>query len=130
MALALAGAFTGALAASRIPREAFEPIVLVALVLVGGYVVLRPRLGEGTEPALLRAPSPGRSDGRRLRDRPLRRRPRPRHRQASSSSRWSACSATTSCRPAPRPGWRTWRPTSVRCCCSSPAARCSGTSGC
>ncbi|MEV5001256.1 TSUP family transporter [Nocardioides sp. LML1-1-1.1] len=49
MALALAGAFTGALAASRIPREAFEPIVLVALVLVGGYVVLRPRLGEGTE---------------------------------------------------------------------------------
>lgn len=49
MLLALAGAFTGALAASRIPREAFEPIVLVALVLVGGYVVLRPRLGEGTE---------------------------------------------------------------------------------
>lgn len=49
MALALAGAFAGALAASRIPREAFEPIVLVALVLVGGYVVLRPRLGEGTE---------------------------------------------------------------------------------
>lgn len=49
MVLALAGAFAGALAASRIPREAFEPIVLVALVLVGGYVVLRPRLGEGTE---------------------------------------------------------------------------------
>lgn len=49
MVLALAGAFTGALAASRIPREAFEPIVLVALVLVGGYVVLRPRLGEDTE---------------------------------------------------------------------------------
>lgn len=46
MLLALAGAFTGALAASRIPREAFEPIVLVALVVVGGYVVLRPKLGE------------------------------------------------------------------------------------
>lgn len=49
MVLALAGSFTGALAASRIPREAFEPIVLVALVVVGTYVVLRPRLGEGTE---------------------------------------------------------------------------------
>lgn len=49
MVLALAGSFTGALAASRIPRDAFEPIVLVALVVVGAYVVLRPRLGEGTE---------------------------------------------------------------------------------
>ncbi|WP_435771886.1 TSUP family transporter [Nocardioides sp. SYSU DS0651] len=48
MLLALAGAFTGALAASQIPREAFEPIVLVALVVVGAYVVLRPRLGEET----------------------------------------------------------------------------------
>ncbi|WP_408898421.1 TSUP family transporter [Nocardioides sp. R1-1] len=48
MALALAGAFSGALLASRIPREAFEPIVLVALVLVGAYVVLRPQLGEQT----------------------------------------------------------------------------------
>ena len=48
MLLALAGAFTGALAASRIPRQAFEPIVLVALIVVGTYVVLRPRLGEET----------------------------------------------------------------------------------
>lgn len=48
MTLALVGAFTGALAASRIPREAFEPIVLVALVVVGAYVVLRPELGEET----------------------------------------------------------------------------------
>lgn len=48
MLLALAGAFSGALLASHIPREAFEPIVLVALVLVGGYVLLRPRLGEET----------------------------------------------------------------------------------
>lgn len=49
MLLALAGAFTGALAASHIPREAFEPIVLVALVVVGAYVLLRPELGEGAE---------------------------------------------------------------------------------
>lgn len=49
MALALAGAFTGALAASRIPREAFEPIVLAALVVVGAYVLLRPDLGAETE---------------------------------------------------------------------------------
>ncbi|MFC5728851.1 MULTISPECIES: TSUP family transporter [Nocardioides] len=48
MLLALAGAFTGALAASHIPREAFEPIVLVVLVVVGAYVVLRPRIGEET----------------------------------------------------------------------------------
>ncbi|MBM7516122.1 TSUP family transporter [Nocardioides nitrophenolicus] len=48
MGLALVGAFTGALAASRIPREAFEPIVLVALVVVGGYVLVRPELGERT----------------------------------------------------------------------------------
>jgi uncharacterized membrane protein YfcA len=48
MALALGGAFSGALLASRIPRDAFEPIVLVALVAVGGYVLLRPQLGERT----------------------------------------------------------------------------------
>ncbi|MCX6402130.1 MAG: TSUP family transporter [Propionibacteriales bacterium] len=49
MLLALAGSFVGALAASRIPREAFEPIVLVALVGVGAYVLLRPELGEEAE---------------------------------------------------------------------------------
>ncbi|MFJ9316539.1 TSUP family transporter [Pimelobacter simplex] len=48
MLLALGGAFSGALLASHIPREAFEPIVLVALVLVGGYVLLRPQLGDAT----------------------------------------------------------------------------------
>ncbi|TNM37329.1 sulfite exporter TauE/SafE family protein [Nocardioides albidus] len=48
MALALAGAFSGALLASQVPREAFEPIVLVALILVGGYVLVRPELGERT----------------------------------------------------------------------------------
>lgn len=48
MLLALAGAFSGALLASHIPREAFEPIVLVALVVVGTYVIARPELGERT----------------------------------------------------------------------------------
>lgn len=48
MALAFAGSVVGALAASRIPRSAFEPIVLVALIVVGAYVLLRPALGERT----------------------------------------------------------------------------------
>jgi uncharacterized membrane protein YfcA len=48
MALAFVGSLGGALVATQIPREAFEPIVLVALVLVGGYVLLKPRLGEAT----------------------------------------------------------------------------------
>ncbi|WP_193605076.1 TSUP family transporter [Nocardioides dongkuii] len=48
MLLALAGSFCGALVASQVPRSAFEPIVLVALVLVGAYVVLKPDLGSAT----------------------------------------------------------------------------------
>ena len=48
MLLALAGSFAGALVASQIPREAFEPIVLVALVVVGAYVLLKPDVGEAT----------------------------------------------------------------------------------
>ena len=48
MALAFVGSALGALVASQVPREAFEPIVLVALVLVGSYVALRPKLGEST----------------------------------------------------------------------------------
>ncbi|WP_435744312.1 TSUP family transporter [Nocardioides sp. SYSU DS0663] len=48
MALALAGSFAGAFVASQIPREAFEPIVLVALVVVGAYVVLKPQIGAAT----------------------------------------------------------------------------------
>jgi len=48
MLLALAGSFAGALVASQIPREAFEPLVLVVLVVVGAYVVLNPRVGEAT----------------------------------------------------------------------------------
>ena len=48
MALAFLGSGLGALAASQIPVSAFEPIVLVVLVVVGGYVLLKPRLGEVT----------------------------------------------------------------------------------
>jgi uncharacterized membrane protein YfcA len=48
MALAFVGSVAGALVASRIPVEAFRPIVLVALVAVGAWVLLRPSLGEST----------------------------------------------------------------------------------
>ena len=48
MVLAFAGSFCGALVAGHIPRAAFEPIVLVALVVVGAYVLLKPSLGEAT----------------------------------------------------------------------------------
>lgn len=48
MGCALLGSFLGALVASQIPREAFEPIVLVVLVVLGTYVVLQPELGEET----------------------------------------------------------------------------------
>lgn len=48
MLLALVGSFAGALVASQVPREAFEPIVLVVLVVVGAYVLLKPSLGEVT----------------------------------------------------------------------------------
>ena len=48
MVLAFCGAVFGALVASKIPREAFEPIVLVVLIVVGGYVVLKPDLGSVT----------------------------------------------------------------------------------
>ena len=46
MLLAFIGSAAGAVVASHIPRSAFEPIVLVVLVLVGGYVLARPSLGE------------------------------------------------------------------------------------
>ncbi len=48
MLLALIGSFGGAFVASQIPREAFEPIVLVVLLAVGTYVVLTPKIGEET----------------------------------------------------------------------------------
>ena len=34
--------------ASHIPKAAFDPIILVALVVVGAYVLLRPDIGEVT----------------------------------------------------------------------------------
>ena len=48
MLLAFAGSLLGAFAASHLPAEAFDPIVLVVLVLVGGYVLFKPSLGEST----------------------------------------------------------------------------------
>lgn len=48
MAFAFLGSMSGALVATRIPKQAFDPIVLAALVLVGGYVLLKPTLGEAT----------------------------------------------------------------------------------
>ncbi len=46
MLLAFLGSVGGALVASQIPRSAFEPIVLAALVLVGAWVLLKPTLGR------------------------------------------------------------------------------------
>ncbi|WP_028659514.1 TSUP family transporter [Nocardioides insulae] len=49
MVAAFLGSAGGALVASHLPASAFEPIVLVALVLVGSWVIFRPSLGEVTE---------------------------------------------------------------------------------
>lgn len=46
MLLAFLGSVGGAFVASHIPRSAFEPIVLVALVLVGAWVLFKPTLGR------------------------------------------------------------------------------------
>ena len=48
MVLAFAGSFCGALVASQIPRKAFEPIVLLVLIVVGAFVLRKPNLGEAT----------------------------------------------------------------------------------
>jgi uncharacterized membrane protein YfcA len=48
MLFAFVGSFCGALVASHIPKDSFEPIVLVVLVAVGAYVLLRPELGTAT----------------------------------------------------------------------------------
>jgi uncharacterized protein len=48
MVLAFIGSVLGALAASLIPASAFAPIVLVVLIVVGAYVLFKPRLGEAT----------------------------------------------------------------------------------
>jgi uncharacterized membrane protein YfcA len=49
MAVAFLGSALGAVAASHLPEEAFEPIILVALVVVGLYVLLKPDLGTVTQ---------------------------------------------------------------------------------
>jgi uncharacterized membrane protein YfcA len=48
MLFAFAGSVGGALVASLVPRSAFDPVVLVVLVVVGTYVLLKPTLGEVT----------------------------------------------------------------------------------
>ncbi|MDQ1625942.1 MAG: uncharacterized protein QOJ49_1440 [Actinomycetota bacterium] len=48
MACAFVGSVGGAFIGSHISASAFDPIVLVVLVVVGGYVALRPALGEIT----------------------------------------------------------------------------------
>ncbi|MGZ4441867.1 MAG: sulfite exporter TauE/SafE family protein [Nocardioidaceae bacterium] len=49
MALAFLGSALGAVAASHLPKSAFDPIILAVLVLVGGYTLLRPGLGRATQ---------------------------------------------------------------------------------
>ena len=48
MLLAFTGSVLGALVATQIPKEAFDPIVLVALIVVGAYVLFKPALGGAT----------------------------------------------------------------------------------
>ncbi len=48
MLFAFVGSAAGAVVASHLPREAFDPIVLVALVVVGAYVLLKPDIGGDT----------------------------------------------------------------------------------
>jgi uncharacterized protein len=48
MGCAFAGSVAGAVVGSHISAAAFDPIVLVVLIVVGGYVVFRPALGETT----------------------------------------------------------------------------------
>ena len=49
MILAFVGSALGAVAASQIPKSAFNPVILVALVVVGAYVLLKPDAGDLTE---------------------------------------------------------------------------------
>jgi uncharacterized membrane protein YfcA len=48
MACAFVGSVLGALVGSHISAAAFDPIVLVVLIVVGAWVVLTPHLGETT----------------------------------------------------------------------------------
>ena len=49
MLLAFVGSVAGAAVAFLIPKDAFEPIVLVALIVVGAYVLFKPTLGGETQ---------------------------------------------------------------------------------
>lgn len=49
MGFAFLGAMAGAVVASLIPESAFNPIILVVLVVVGAYVLFKPDVGELTE---------------------------------------------------------------------------------
>jgi uncharacterized protein len=49
MMAAFTGSVGGAFVASNIPKSAFNPIILVVLILVGAYVVAKPRIGRVTE---------------------------------------------------------------------------------
>ena len=49
MVVAFVGSALGAVVASHIPKAAFNPIILVALVVVGAYVLLKPDIGDVTE---------------------------------------------------------------------------------
>ena len=48
MLCAFAGSVGGAFVGSHISAAAFDPIVLVVLIVVGAYVLVRPQLGEST----------------------------------------------------------------------------------
>jgi len=48
MGLAFVGSMAGAAVASLIPASAFDPIILVVLVVVGAYVLFKPDLGTET----------------------------------------------------------------------------------
>jgi hypothetical protein len=47
-AVAFLGAIGGALLGLHLPRSAFNPVILVMLVVVGAYTVARPRMGAET----------------------------------------------------------------------------------
>src|SRR6478735_3460417 len=108
MACAFVGSLLGALIASHISAAAFDPLVLVVLIVVGGWVLFRPTLGETT--ALRYAG----------------------HRHVAAAGAIGlviGCSATASSRVRAGPGWPTGRRTSPPCACSSRRAPCSGGSG-
>ena len=49
MLFAFAGAVAGAFVATAIPKAAFNPIILLVLILVGAYILLTPKIGAETK---------------------------------------------------------------------------------